>query len=352
MSSAIPDRWLNYKPYGDVIKGTNILAFKVPLKQTLSQNLDAENQFTPSMLLKAFPRLKYVIDLTNTNRYYNKNELTDAGLTYEKIMLPGRSLPSMTAVVQFYNTMDRFRSACRDGELVGVHCTHGVNRTGYLICRYLVQQLGWKYNQSLKAFEEARGYPIERELYVSSLRDVPQGVKIDARSLNTATVENWRLPHCVWNDDSVPNLPRFKFKVPPPPGIGPLPLRSWIGSRMRHEIPPRAPPPPPPPPLPPPSVQRLGFPGPNYPCQKPGPSRVPKPTNDLRMHPPKMPPLSALPQGPSPGKIENRSRCNLMNPKNDMLGLLKHERGNQGGAETWTSQRTHWRRTSPREVPH
>ncbi len=30
------------------------------------------------------------------------------------------------------------------GALIGVHCTHGVNRTGYLICRYLVQKLKWE----------------------------------------------------------------------------------------------------------------------------------------------------------------------------------------------------------------
>jgi atypical dual specificity phosphatase len=25
---------------------------------------------------------------------------------------------------------------------LGVHCTHGLNRTGYLICRYMVEKLG------------------------------------------------------------------------------------------------------------------------------------------------------------------------------------------------------------------
>ncbi|EFN69347.1 hypothetical protein EAG_01087 [Camponotus floridanus] len=32
MTNSVPDRWLEYKPFGNVIKGTNILAFKVPLK--------------------------------------------------------------------------------------------------------------------------------------------------------------------------------------------------------------------------------------------------------------------------------------------------------------------------------
>lgn len=28
------------------------------------------------------------------------------------------------------------------GALIGVHCTHGLNRTGYLICKYMVQRNG------------------------------------------------------------------------------------------------------------------------------------------------------------------------------------------------------------------
>lgn len=27
-------------------------------------------------------------------------------------------------------------------KLIGVHCTHGLNRTGYFICRYLIQKMG------------------------------------------------------------------------------------------------------------------------------------------------------------------------------------------------------------------
>ena len=27
--------------------------------------------------------------------------------------------------------------------LIGVHCTHGLNRTGYMVCRYLIQKLKW-----------------------------------------------------------------------------------------------------------------------------------------------------------------------------------------------------------------
>ncbi len=28
--------------------------------------------------------------------------------------------------------------------LVGVHCTHGLNRTGYLVCRYMIDKLDFE----------------------------------------------------------------------------------------------------------------------------------------------------------------------------------------------------------------
>ena len=33
--------------------------------------------------------------------------------------------------------------------LIGVHCTHGLNRTGYMICRYLIQKLKWEPKKAI-----------------------------------------------------------------------------------------------------------------------------------------------------------------------------------------------------------
>ncbi|XP_011878748.1 PREDICTED: RNA/RNP complex-1-interacting phosphatase [Vollenhovia emeryi] len=179
MTGSVPDRWLEYKPFGDAIKGTKIIAFKVPLKDAIAKNLEPEQQFTTKVLLQAFPHLKYIVDLTNTYRYYDKKEFTNAGVKYEKIAIPGRKVPTMDIIQKFFKVMDDFTSTCGEGELIGVHCTHGVNRTGYLICRYLIQQLGWETEDSLKAFGEARGYPVERDIYLAALQQVQRGKKID-----------------------------------------------------------------------------------------------------------------------------------------------------------------------------
>ena len=43
-------------------------------------------------------------------------------------------------------------------KLVGVHCTHGLNRTGYLVCRYMIQELGVEPEEAIAAFDTARGH--------------------------------------------------------------------------------------------------------------------------------------------------------------------------------------------------
>ncbi|VDN17268.1 unnamed protein product [Gongylonema pulchrum] len=86
-----------------------------------------------------------IIDLTDTDRYYDRKDIEGLCVQYEKINCPGR------------------------GSMIGVHCTDGVNRSGYLICRYLIDRLGWSSHDAIDAFERARGYTIERGSYVQAL---------------------------------------------------------------------------------------------------------------------------------------------------------------------------------------
>ena len=38
----------------------------------------------------------------------------------------------------------------------GVHCTHGFNRTGYMICMYMYRELGFAMDVAIAAFAECR----------------------------------------------------------------------------------------------------------------------------------------------------------------------------------------------------
>ncbi|CAG9562453.1 unnamed protein product [Danaus chrysippus] len=53
--------------------------------------------------------------------------------------------------------------------LIGVHCTHGLNRTGYMVCRYMRDRLGISAQEAIEEFQNARGYAIERQNYVADI---------------------------------------------------------------------------------------------------------------------------------------------------------------------------------------
>nr|XP_021185797.2 RNA/RNP complex-1-interacting phosphatase isoform X1 [Helicoverpa armigera] len=166
---AIPDRWIPYKACGNVIEGTRFICFKVPLKKNVqAYNKAIKEIWDIPALLEKIPKLGAVIDLTNTARYYNPEELKAAGILHKKIFMPGRIIPPEDKVTEFMDTVDEFLG--KDCEfLIGVHCTHGLNRTGYMVCRYMRDRLGVPAKDAIKKFEKARGYQIERENYTADL---------------------------------------------------------------------------------------------------------------------------------------------------------------------------------------
>jgi atypical dual specificity phosphatase len=54
------------------------------------------------------------------------------GVSYEKIFVPGRTIPPRDLVVKFMSAVQDFLAANPD-KYVAIHCTHGVNRTGFFI---------------------------------------------------------------------------------------------------------------------------------------------------------------------------------------------------------------------------
>ncbi|KAJ2951026.1 hypothetical protein O0L34_g5399 [Tuta absoluta] len=186
MAPPIPDRWIPYKACGKVIEGTRIICFKVPLRKAVQVGKsDIKEIWDIKTLIETIPKLGAVIDLTNTARYYDPRELVQAGILHQKILMPGRIIPPEDKVKQFMDAVDEFLG--RDCEvLVGVHCTHGLNRTGYMVCRYMRDRLNIPAKTAIKRFEKARGYEIERENYIADLLGkVPPPPDLNFRSKTT-----------------------------------------------------------------------------------------------------------------------------------------------------------------------
>jgi atypical dual specificity phosphatase len=168
----VPERWENYSNIGDIVKGTRFVPFKVPLKSHLlslvPEGVDAN--WGLENLKESCPKLVLIVDLTNTARYYSSQHAQKLGFKYAKIMTQGHQVPNDDVVKQFYKAVSQVLDEEGDG-VVGVHCTHGLNRTGYLICRYMVEKLGMDPEAAIAAFDTARGHKQERENYLAHLRE-------------------------------------------------------------------------------------------------------------------------------------------------------------------------------------
>ncbi|XP_077734374.1 RNA/RNP complex-1-interacting phosphatase-like isoform X1 [Canis aureus] len=175
--NSIPDGWRTVTPIGHPVPGTRFIAFKVPLKGAVNQRLTPTQKFTPKDLISAIKALNVelglIIDLTYTTRYYEVKDLPKS-IHYKKLYTVGLEVPDNATILQFKKWVRKFLwENAENGKLIGVHCTNGINRTGYLICRYLIDVEGWDPDTAIQAFGEARGHRINGCVYLKDLKTRP-----------------------------------------------------------------------------------------------------------------------------------------------------------------------------------
>ena len=171
----IPDRWLDYSKMGNIVEGSRFIPMKVPLRNEITSSLPSSNHFNPTDALllakKKGINIGLVIDLSFTRRYYDSSEFSSQNVEHCKIFMPGRELPSNKILREFFDIVRRFENENKT-DAVAVHCTHGLNRTGYMICKYLIEEKKMLPKDAISAFNEARGHKIEREVYLNDLSDL------------------------------------------------------------------------------------------------------------------------------------------------------------------------------------
>ncbi|XP_021554772.1 RNA/RNP complex-1-interacting phosphatase isoform X2 [Neomonachus schauinslandi] len=173
----VPERWKDYLPVGQRMPGTRFIAFKVPLKKSFEKNLAPEERFSPldlfNKIQKQNEELGLIIDLTYTHRYYKPEDLPET-IPYLKIYTIGHQVPDDDTIFKFKCAVNEFLKENTDNDkLIGVHCTHGLNRTGYLICRYLIDVQGMRPDDAIELFNRCRGHCLERQNYIEDLQKGP-----------------------------------------------------------------------------------------------------------------------------------------------------------------------------------
>ncbi|TRY59184.1 hypothetical protein DNTS_032428, partial [Danionella cerebrum] len=135
-----PPRWKNCPRRGQPVAG-KFLPMKTMLGPRYDDKVPEENRFHPSMLSNYLKSLKVkmglLVDLTNTNRFYDRADIEKEGIKYVKLACKGHGeCPTVENTQMFIRLCEHFIEKTPT-ELIGVHCTHGFNRTGFLISAYL-----------------------------------------------------------------------------------------------------------------------------------------------------------------------------------------------------------------------
>ncbi|CAF1402650.1 unnamed protein product [Rotaria sordida] len=171
--TALPPRWLDC-PRKSTIIADKFIAFKTPLDDRYKEKINVGQTWTCSMLIDAVKReqknLGLIIDLTNTERFYKSDaEFKDKNIRYEKIRCRGHGeTPSDEQVDRFINICNDFLDNNANG-IIGVHCTHGFNRTGFLICAYLCREHDMSIDATIDLFSKARPPGIYKQDYLNTL---------------------------------------------------------------------------------------------------------------------------------------------------------------------------------------
>ncbi|XP_058064809.1 mRNA-capping enzyme [Anopheles bellator] len=169
----IPNRWLHCPRKSDTLVAERFLAFKTPLKREFQAQMPLECTFTPSMLFDLMRRHKVRIglwiDLTNTSRFYDRHEIEDSGSQYIKLQCRGHGeTPSREQSKSFIEIVEEFIQG-NPLDAIGVHCTHGFNRTGFLIVSYMVERMDCAVDAAIMAFAQARPPGIYKQDYITEL---------------------------------------------------------------------------------------------------------------------------------------------------------------------------------------
>ncbi|CAK7333549.1 unnamed protein product [Dovyalis caffra] len=188
--SKLPPGWLDCPAFGQEINC--IVPSKVPLgeayndcippgkrysfKQVIHQQRvlgrkDKNNILNNSKFYPLNFQLGLVIDLTNTTRYYSTLDLKKEGIKHVKICCKGRdAVPENAAVNTFvYEVMQFLLRQKHTKKYILVHCTHGHNRTGYMIVHYLMRSQPMSVTQAIKIFADARPPGIYKPDYIDGL---------------------------------------------------------------------------------------------------------------------------------------------------------------------------------------
>ncbi|CAE8664355.1 unnamed protein product, partial [Polarella glacialis] len=181
------DRWLLCPCIGGKVLHTPIVPCKSPLegplkagatKHGLLKGARSANDFGRRELLRLCQErgthVGLVVDLEGTQRWYPGFQGFEEGVEYVKAKTEEGKVPDPKLLQTVLGAIDSFRRRCApDRQCVALHCSDGVNRTGYFTVAYLLlrteEGAQLSAQEAVRAFEVARGCRMDSRKLLDSL---------------------------------------------------------------------------------------------------------------------------------------------------------------------------------------
>lgn len=89
---------------------------------------------------------------------------------YYKCATVSKVVPDQVAIRRFIQLIDDILSSnVEENPLIAVHCHYGFNRTGFLICCYLIERLNWSVQEAVEGFRVAKPPGIKHPHFIDAL---------------------------------------------------------------------------------------------------------------------------------------------------------------------------------------
>jgi protein-tyrosine phosphatase len=127
-------------------------------------------------LIRQYSNVRHVIDISHgVQPAYDPASFTSTRVTYHKFPTAAKIPPTEQDIKGFIEIIKGCLETSREEGFydteICVHCHYGFNRTGFMICCWLIEEEGYGVKEALEAFKLARPNGI-RHLRITRLRDL------------------------------------------------------------------------------------------------------------------------------------------------------------------------------------
>ncbi|EWC43570.1 hypothetical protein DRE_01457 [Drechslerella stenobrocha 248] len=139
--------------------------------KTLRQDDPIHN---PQAFVEANPDISHIIDISYKDPPYLPSSFDGSHIQYHKSPTKSKQPPSQEQASLFISLVDSILAENPlppdpvEG-LIAVHCHYGFNRTGFVICSYMIEKLGYSAQGAIDAFKEARYPGIKHAHFIDEL---------------------------------------------------------------------------------------------------------------------------------------------------------------------------------------